>query len=98
VTYGRVRLYSGGMVAMLKQIEVRREIDRLALQVGVEVESSIAPWGMSVDVDSYTTDRAAAAVVITHAGGLAVEGKYGVLTRAAQSLGLRIGKKRRRNK
>lgn len=35
-----------------------------------------------VVVDDYTTDRAASSITITHAGGLGMEAKYGVLSKS----------------
>lgn len=43
-----------------------------------------------IEVNTYTTDRAAASVTIAHPKGLAVQAKHGTLTRAAAAQGLEV--------
>lgn len=78
---------TSGIGDMLKSDEVRSVIDDLAQQVAARV--SAGP-GVDVVVDSYTTDRAAAAVIIAHPKGMLLQARDGVLTRAAASLGLEV--------
>lgn len=88
----KVRLDHKGILDMLKSDDVRAEIDSYAERIheivanADEVTRNAAP----TDVKHYTTDRAAAAVTIVHAAGLAIQAKYGTLTRAAKAVGLQV--------
>lgn len=92
MTFALVRLNSAGIEEVLKSSEVRSAIDGYALEIGVAVEGSdeVVRNGVSVDVDSYTTDRAAAAVTMTHPAGIPIEAKYGTLIREAGASGLEV--------
>lgn len=69
--------------------DMRGPIDELAAQVAALVDvSSVAD--AEITVRAYTTDRAAAAISIAHPAGLAVQAKYGALTKAAAALGLEV--------
>jgi hypothetical protein len=87
----KIKLNSAGIAAMLQSDEVSVAVTGLAESVMANVALP-APHNsrMDVEVDSYTTDRAASAVTIAHAGGLGVEAKYGVLGRAAAAAGLQV--------
>ncbi|ADG97631.1 conserved hypothetical protein [Segniliparus rotundus DSM 44985] len=78
-------------------------VDQAAERIASQVRSDPAVIALSatitegsaqaeelVQVDAYTTDRQAAAVVLAHPAGLAVEAKHGVLTRAAKDAGLQV--------
>jgi hypothetical protein len=90
----KVRIDSRGMAEVAKSAGVAAEVERLAGTVADNVRaqghrvSSGDP--LPVRVDTYTTDRAAAAVVINHAAGLGMQAKYGVLTKAAGDAGLEV--------
>ena len=87
-----IRLDHRGIAEILKSDVVRAEIDRLAGEIArkVEADPSVVKHHVPVTVESYTTDRAAAAVLLKSAAGLGVEGKHGVLTRAAAESGLEV--------
>ena len=90
----RIRLDHAGIGEVLKSDEVREAIDALADSVADSVRSSptVTKRGIAdrVEVSSYTTDRAAAAVAIAHAAGLGMEAKHGVVTQAAGQAGLEV--------
>lgn len=89
-----VRLDRRGVGAVLKSSGVRREVDALAETVADNVRAqglTVSDGSeLPVTVSSYTTDRAAAAVTITHAAGIAMQAKHGVLTKAAAAAGLEV--------
>lgn len=87
----KIRLDRGGMRAMLQSDEVAAAVSDVA--DGVMANVDLPPQHahrVDVEVDTYTTDRAAAAVTLAHAGGLGIEAKYGVLARAASAAGLQV--------
>lgn len=88
----RIRLDHRGMGAMLRSAEVAEVIAAEAdkVQEVAEAHPSIVRHGMPVEHGAYATDRAAEGVTITHAGGVAVEAKHGVLADAARSVGLDV--------
>jgi hypothetical protein len=83
-----IRPNRAGIREVLNYPQVRAEISRLAEEVGDNVRASAGD--RKVDVEDYTTDRAASAVVIAHPAGLGMEAKHGTLTRAARSAGLPV--------
>jgi hypothetical protein len=94
---GSIRLDHAGIGAILKGEEVRKAIDELAAEVAVKAIGSPSldsRPGVEVKVEHYTTDRAAAAVVVKHPAGLGLEAKHGVLSRAARAAGLPFRSKR----
>lgn len=84
-----LRLYRAGIREILKSDTVREMTDAKAAEVAAAVRAQL-PGGTQVRVDSYTTDRAAAAVVIADVRGMAWQARDGVLTRAAGSAGLEV--------
>ncbi|MEU9470422.1 hypothetical protein AB0D78_28160 [Streptomyces avermitilis] len=76
------RLDRDGVREILRGPEARRLVDTTAGEVAANVRALIAA-GTSVDVTSYTTDRAAAAVAIVDVRGMGWQARDGVLTRAA---------------
>lgn len=82
-----VELDYEGIGEMLKSYPVRKEIMGAARQMAAHVE---AEHDVPVEVHAYTTDRAAAAVTIAHPAGIAIQAKYGALTRAASAQGLEV--------
>lgn len=87
-----VKLNSSGIEEVLKSDEVRAAVEEYALQIGTAVEGSseVVRNGVPVDVDSYTTDRAACAVTMTHPAGVPIEAKYGTLIREGSASGLEV--------
>lgn len=90
----KVRRNPSGIKAVLTSPEVARAVHELAGEVARNVEGQglVAHDGtpLPVQVDDYTTDRAASSVTITHPAGLAMQAKHGVLTRAASAAGLEV--------
>lgn len=87
----KIKLDHAGIGAMLRSPEVAAAIgaQTSAVRGNVTLPAHHADR-MPVKTESYTTDRAAGAVTIAHAGGLGVEAKYGVLVRAASAAGLEV--------
>lgn len=85
---------------LAKSANVRLMVDQAARKVAEKVEAQGITVGdrdggtneypLPVRVQSYTTDRAGAAVVLAHPAGAAVQAKHGVLTKAAAELGLDV--------
>lgn len=94
----QIKLDSAGMLEMLKSAEVAAAIHERAEAVANAVRSdpNIVRRGIAdeVSVDDYKTDRAASSVTITHPAGLGMEGKHGVLSRAARAVGLEVKAKK----
>lgn len=82
-----VTLDHRGLAAVLKSAEMRDLVDPVAHRLAAKVA---ATSGMEVVVDSYVTDRAAAAVVVLDRGAASAQAKHGILTRAATSEGLEV--------
>lgn len=93
-----IKLDSAGIQAMLKSAEVAAAIHALGETVAgnVRADPNITRRGIAdeVSVDDYVTDRAATSVTITHPAGLGMEGKHGVLTKAARAAGLEVKAKK----
>ena len=91
-----VRLDRLGMSAMLKSTPVRLAISEKASQIEATVrqDEPIVRHSAEVVSESYTTDRAASAVLIKHPIGMGIEAKYGTLNRAASAAGLQVRKNR----
>lgn len=92
-----IKVDHGGFAELLKSSEMQQVVQETADAVASNVTSqglTVASGGnLSVEVDTYITDRAAAAVTITHAAGLGMQAKYGVLTKAAAAAGLEVTEK-----
>lgn len=95
----RVRLDSDGIGAVLRSSEVSGMVRVLGERVAAaaRAEDSVSRHGAEVVVAEYTAQggrlrspRPAVAVTVKHPGGLGMEAKYGVLSRAAASAGLRM--------
>lgn len=92
-----VRLNRAGVAAVLKSASVagavRGKAEEVAANVraqGIMVEGTPGDVALPVEVTSYITDRAAASVTIAHPSGVAVQAKYGALTKAAAEAGLEV--------
>jgi hypothetical protein len=83
------RLDRSGIRELLRSDPVREVVDAKAEEIAAAVRTQV-PGDVEVRVDSYTTDRAAAAVVVADVRGMAWQARDGVLTRAAGSAGLEV--------
>lgn len=102
----RVRLDRDGMGRMLRSAPVRGAIYGLATAAGenarrqghtvddinISGRAVTTPLAEYVQVSTYTTDRAAAAVTLAHPAGIGMQAVHGVLTIAATSVGLDVNK------
>ena len=80
-----------GLKALLKSGEMAALVDPKARQIAANVDNQLSRGEeVPVVVDEYTTDRRAASVTLAHAAGLAMQAKYGTLTRAASAAGLEV--------
>lgn len=86
------KLDRAGVGEILRSAEMAAVVDDLAEQLAAQVRAGISDPDVAaaVDVDSYVTDRAAAAVTIVHPAGMALQARNGVLTRAAAAAGLDV--------
>lgn len=78
-----IRLDHSGIGSMLRSGPVRSAVKSAAHNIAGEVqgEASVQRHSMPVEVESYTTDRAAAAVVVAHPGALGADAKHGILSK-----------------
>lgn len=92
----KLELDHDGIAELLKSGAIREMVDGATQSVAANVGTVSVAGGREdapVVVDSYTTDRAAGSVTIAHPAGLAVQAKYGTLTRAAAAAGLEVTEK-----
>ncbi|NKS62374.1 hypothetical protein GS966_20025 [Rhodococcus hoagii] len=84
----QIKLYDNGMKAMLRT-NPRELIDQIGRTVAT---NTVVDEDDDVEVTtrSYTTDRAAVAVAIEGAAGMAIEAKHSPLMRAAAAAGLQV--------
>lgn len=94
-----VKLDHAGIAAILKSTEMHRLVQGVTEEVAGNVrEQGIAVGAFSgsgeiplpVKPDVTTTDRAHGRVVLAHPAGIAVQAKYGALTKAASQAGLEV--------
>ena len=89
-----------GMKEVLSSDPMKRRVDDAAKQVIANVKAmgikvGDKPGGyyemeLPVDRMAETTDRSISIVALTHPAGLAVQAKYGALTKAAAQAGLEV--------
>lgn len=84
-----VKLDTAGIAEILKSSGMTTMVTDAAERMGSLVRSSV-PADVEVIVRPYTTDRAAAAVVIADVRGLPIQARTGALTRAATSIGAEV--------
>ena len=94
------RLDNVGMEEVLSDDPMKRQVDAAAKQVVANVKAmgilvGDKPGGyyqveLPVDRLAETTDRAISIVALSHPAGLAVQAKYGALTKAAAQAGLEV--------
>lgn len=87
----KIKLDHAGIEAVLKSAAVGSVVAELAEDVASRVYE-VASDGEEIPVTTsrYTTDRAAAAVTMAHAAGLAKEARHGSLAKAAAASGLEV--------
>ncbi len=95
-----IKLNRAGIAALAKSAEVRGMVDSAAEAVAANVRSLGIGVGdrdggpreapLPVKTRSFTTDRAAASVILAHPAGIAVQAKHGALTKAASAAGLEV--------
>lgn len=92
-----VRLDHAGLAQALKSAEmaeaVRARADEVAENARGQGLTASGGESIPVEVEEYTTDRAAASVTLAHAAGMGMQAKYGVLTKAAAEAGLEVTEK-----
>lgn len=76
-----------GLGRILKSTEMAAMVQDAAERIAADAEASSE---LPVEVNTYVTDRAAAAVTIVHPAGMAEQAKHGTLTRAAGSIGAEV--------
>lgn len=87
----RLRLDHPGIAEVLKSAPVASLIELAAESVASNVDEHARDGQpIRVLVETYTTDRAAAAVTMAHPAGLPIEAKRGSLARAASAYGLEV--------
>lgn len=81
----KLSLDHDGIAEILKSQEMRAMVDDATGKIAADVQSKVG--GMRVVTDSYTTDRAAGAVVIEDVRGMVEQAEHGVLTKSAKAIG-----------
>lgn len=89
ITLVGLRLDHRGISNILRSREVDDALGRLSDEVA-RTAAALVDDDVEIRQDSYTTDRAARAVVIAHPSGVALQARHGVLTRAAAQAGLEV--------
>lgn len=84
---GAFKLHRAGIASILKSAEMAAMVGDAARKIAADAEASS---GLLVEVTTYTTDRAGAAVTITDPKALASQAKHGTLTRAAGAIGVEV--------
>lgn len=84
----KIKLNSSGMREMLRT-NPRELIDQIGRRVAANTKVD-EDDDVEVTTRSYTTDRAAVAVAIEGAAGMAIEAKHSPLMRAAAAAGLQV--------
>lgn len=83
------RLNRSGVREILRGTEARRLVDGVAEQIAGHVRAHL-PSPATVEVTSYTTDRAAASVAVLDYRAMSWQARDGILTRAAGSVGAEV--------
>jgi hypothetical protein len=88
----KIRLDHGGIEEILKSDEVRGAIRSRAEVAARSVQNSatVQRRGISdlVEVEDYTTDRAAVAVWLKHPAASGMQAKHGIFSKAAADAGI----------
>lgn len=86
----KVTLDRAGIGNVLRTGELPNLVNRTAGQIAAAVSLPRDGKDADVTVESYTTDRGAASVVVRHPNAVGLQAKHGILTAAAASVGLTI--------
>jgi hypothetical protein len=94
----KIHWNAAGIKAALNGREVEATVERAAEELAGRVrdgwdghvEGIPGDVEIPVEVGVYKTDRPRASVHLAHPSGLAVQAKYGALTKAAADLGLEV--------
>lgn len=99
----RIKLNSASLAQILKSARMQAAIAAKAEEVANNVREQGIKVGdrdggprehdLPVKVEHSVTDRARSAVIIAHPSGLAVQAKWGALTKAAAQAGLDVRSK-----
>ena len=81
------RLDRRGIAEILRSEPVQQMVNAAALDIQMRVRAKLPP-GARVLLEPYTTDRAAAAVVIADVRGMAWQARDGVFTRSVHEAGI----------
>ena len=94
-----VKLDHVGLGALLRSTEMHRMVQDVTEEIADHVREQGVTVGafqgfgeidLPVEANMTTTDRAHGSVVLAHPAGIAVQAKYGALTRAASEAGLEV--------
>lgn len=83
----RVDLNRRALGELIRSAQVRAGLRKVAKPVesAAKDHEAVVRHEAEVYLEDYTTDRAVVAVMLDHAFGVGIEGKYGVLTRGASA-------------
>lgn len=81
-----------GISEILNSSEVRAMVSEVTEQIAEKARSQL-DTDIDVGVEMYQTDRPVGSVAIKHPGGIGIQLKRGVLTRAAGIVGLTVSGK-----
>lgn len=90
------RLDRAGLGRFAKSADVHKALHAFADPMAVDAKTAteaVVDGDVEVDVDDYTTDRAAVGVTLMHPGAIGAQVKHGVLTRAASAQGLDVNER-----
>lgn len=78
-------------IGQILKVTCAPAINTMALEVAANAAADAnLPDNATVTVAQFTTDRAIAVVRVNHPAGLALQAKYGILTKAAAAAGLEV--------
>ena len=78
-------------IGQILKVTCARPINQIATSVAATVAGDgNLPDNARVTVKQFTTDRAIAVVMLSHPAAVALQAKYGVLTKAAAAEGLEV--------
>lgn len=89
---GEFQLDHEGIREILNSSEVRAMVSEVTEQIAGKARSQLGD-DIEVGVEIYQTDRPVGSVAIKHPGGVGIQLKRGVLTRAAGIVGLAVSGK-----
>ncbi|MGM5069819.1 hypothetical protein EU244_033895 [Rhodococcus qingshengii] len=79
-----------GIAEILNSSEVRAMVEEATGQIADQARGQVGD-DIDIGVEMYTTDRPVGSVAIMHPGGIGLQLKRGILTRAAGIVGLKVG-------